>query len=60
MSYLVAHPLRGLACLIAVACGAHAEEATDATSPADQSKVTVGATLMSDYIYRGISPYKQS
>jgi uncharacterized protein (TIGR02001 family) len=55
MSYLVAHPLRGLACLIAVACGAHAEEATDATSTADQSKVTVGATLMSDYIYRGIS-----
>ena len=55
MSYLVAHPLRVLACLIAMACGARAEEAKEATSTADQSKVTVGATLMSDYIYRGIS-----
>ena len=55
MSYLAAHPLRVLASLIAMACGAHAEEAKDATSTADQSKVTVGATLMSDYIYRGIS-----
>ena len=54
MSYLVAHPLRVLASLIAMASGAHAEEAKDATSTADQSKVTVGATLMSDYIYRGI------
>jgi uncharacterized protein (TIGR02001 family) len=47
--------MRVLASLIAMACGAHAEEAKEATSTADQSKVTVGATLMSDYIYRGIS-----
>jgi hypothetical protein len=55
MSYLAAHPTRVLACLVAMACGARAEEATNATPTADQSKVTVGAMLMSDYIYRGIS-----
>jgi hypothetical protein len=56
MSYLAAHPTRVLACLVVMACGARAEEATTATPTADQSKVTVGAMLMSDYIYRGISP----
>ena len=55
MSYLAAHPTRVLACLVVMACGARAEEATTATPTADQSKVTVGAMLMSDYIYRGIS-----
>jgi hypothetical protein len=59
MSYLAAHPMRVLACLIATACGAHAEEATNATPMADQSKITVGATLMSDYIYRGSSWHKR-
>ena len=53
MSCLAAHPTRAVACLIAMACGAHAEEVKDATSTADQSKVTVGAMLMTDYIYRG-------
>jgi hypothetical protein len=56
MSYLAAHPTRVLACLVVMACGARAEEATTATPTADQSKVTVGAMLMSDYIYRGIRP----
>jgi uncharacterized protein (TIGR02001 family) len=55
MSHVAPLSMRVLASLIAMACGAHAEEATDANSTADQSKVTVGATLMSDYIYRGIS-----
>ena len=57
MPHLAAHSTRLLAWLVAMlACAAHAEEAKDATAtPADQSKVTVGAMLMSDYIYRGIS-----
>jgi uncharacterized protein (TIGR02001 family) len=38
--------------LIVAACSAHADEATDT---ADPSKLTAGATLMTDYIYRGIS-----
>ncbi len=53
---LAVHPTRVLACLLATACAAHAGEATDATATAaDQSKLTTGAVLMSDYIYRGIS-----
>jgi uncharacterized protein (TIGR02001 family) len=48
--------LRVLAWLVAMACAAHAGEATDASTAAtDQSKLTFGAMLMSDYIYRGIS-----
>jgi hypothetical protein len=43
---------RVLAWLILAACSAHAEEATDS---ADQSKLTAGAMLMTDYIYRGHS-----
>ena len=62
MLHLAGHSTRLLAWLVAmVACAAHAEEAKDATAaPADQSKVTVGAMLMTDYIYRGISSHKQS
>ena len=53
---LAVHPTRVLACLLATACAAHAGEATDAAATAaDQSKLTTGAVLMSDYIYRGIS-----
>jgi uncharacterized protein (TIGR02001 family) len=43
---------RVLAWLIVAACSAHADEAADT---ADQSKLTAGATLMTDYIYRGLS-----
>src|SRR5262245_4148159 len=55
MLQLAAHSTRLLAWLVAmVACAAHAEEAKESTAaPADQSKVTVGAMLMTDYIYRG-------
>src|SRR5262245_6191220 len=52
MPHFLAHPMRVLAWLIVAACGAHADEATDT---ADQSKLTAGAMLMTDYIYRGIS-----
>jgi uncharacterized protein (TIGR02001 family) len=41
--------------LIALAGAAHADEATTTSSAADTSKLTAGAVLMSDYIYRGIS-----
>ena len=45
-----------LAWLIATSCAAHAGEATESavTAPA-YPKLTAGAVLMSDYIYRGIS-----
>jgi hypothetical protein len=42
--------------LIVAACSAHADEATDT---ADPSKLTAGAMLMSDYIYRGNSSDKR-
>jgi hypothetical protein len=38
------------------ACSAHADEATDT---ADPTKLTAGAMLMTDYIYRGISSHKR-
>jgi uncharacterized protein (TIGR02001 family) len=51
-----AHLTPVLAGLIVTACAAHAGEAADSsTTTADQSKLTFGAMLMSDYIYRGIS-----
>jgi hypothetical protein len=50
MPHFLAPPMRVLAWLIVVACSAHADEANDT---ADQSKLTAGAMLMSDYIYRG-------
>jgi hypothetical protein len=49
--------MRVLAWLIVVACSAHADEANDT---ADQSKLTAGAMLMSDYIYRGKSSHNPS
>jgi uncharacterized protein (TIGR02001 family) len=52
MPHFLAHPMRVLAWLIVAACSAHADEATNT---ADPSKLTAGATLMTDYIYRGIS-----
>jgi hypothetical protein len=56
MPRLAAHPTRVLAWLVAMACAAHAAEATDApTAPADPFKLTAGALLMTDYIYRGLS-----
>ncbi len=56
MPRLAAHPTRVLAWLVATACAAHAAEATDApTAPADPFKLTAGALLMTDYIYRGLS-----
>jgi len=50
-----------LAWLIATSCAAHAGEATESavTAPA-YPKLTAGAVLMSDYIYRGISSHKAS
>ena len=48
--------MRVLAWLLATACAAHADEATEATSATpDQFKLLIGSVLMSDYIYRGIS-----
>jgi hypothetical protein len=48
---------RVLAWLVAMAaCSAHADEATDT---ADPTKLTAGAMLMTDYIYRGISSHKR-
>ncbi len=55
MPHLPAHPLRVLAWLIATACSAHAGETADGSTAADPSKLTAGATLMTDYIYRGLS-----
>jgi hypothetical protein len=52
MPQLPARPLRVLAWLIATACSAHAGE--DGPTAADPSKLTAGAMLMTDYIYRGI------
>jgi uncharacterized protein (TIGR02001 family) len=47
---------RVLAWLVAGACAAHAGEATDPSAAAtDQFKLTAGAVLMTDYIYRGLS-----
>ena len=53
MPHFLANPMRVLAWLIVAACSAHADEATDT---ADPSELTAGATLMTDYIYRGIRP----
>jgi hypothetical protein len=51
-----AHLSRVLAWLVAGACATHAGEVTQSWAPAaDQSKLTAGAALMTDYIYRGIS-----
>jgi Bacterial protein of unknown function (Gcw_chp) len=45
-----------LAWLVVSACAARGEEATDsASAAAQQLRVTAGAALLSDYIYRGIS-----
>ena len=52
MPHFLARPMRVLAWLILAAGSAHADEASDT---ADPSKLTAGATLMSDYIYRGLS-----
>jgi hypothetical protein len=57
MPHFLAHPMRVLAWLIVAACSAHADEATDT---ADPSKLTAGATLMTDYIYRGRSSHNPS
>jgi hypothetical protein len=54
MPQLPARPLRVLAWLIATACSAHAGE--DGPTAADPSKLTAGAMLMTDYIYRGLRP----
>jgi hypothetical protein len=54
MPHPPAHPLRVLAWLIATACSAHAGETGDGSTAADPSKLTAGATLMTDYIYRGL------
>ena len=49
-----AHLGRVLAWLVAGACATHAGEVTQSWAPAaDQSKLTAGAALMTDYIYRG-------
>jgi hypothetical protein len=59
MLRLAAHPTRVLAWLIATTCVAHAgETAADASAAAsDQSKLTAGAVLLTDYIYRGSSSH---
>jgi uncharacterized protein (TIGR02001 family) len=45
-----------LASLLALACAAHAEEATDAAAKSeDPLKIKAGAALLTDYIYRGVS-----
>ena len=51
-----AHSMRVLAWLIATSCAAHADDVTPSlAAPADQFKLTAGALLMTDYIYRGLS-----
>src|SRR5262249_3304681 len=57
MPHLAANSTRVLAWLVAmVACTAHAQEEKEATPPpAVHFKSTAGGTLMSAYIYRGIS-----
>jgi uncharacterized protein (TIGR02001 family) len=56
MLRLAPHLTRVLAWLVAMACAAHAGEATEAASgTADQFKLMIGSMLMTDYIYRGIS-----
>lgn len=51
-----AHPKRVLAWLIATSCAAHAGEAANAPATVpDPFKLTAGAALMTDYVYRGIS-----
>jgi hypothetical protein len=52
MPHFLARPMRVLAWLILAAGSAHADEASDT---ADPSKLTAGAMLMTDYIYRGHS-----
>ena len=55
------HPTRVFAWLLAMACAAHAGEATEAASgTADQFKLMIGSLLMTDYIYRGIRLHKPS
>jgi uncharacterized protein (TIGR02001 family) len=56
MPRLATHPTRILSWLIAGACAAHAGEAVVASGAGtDEPKLTVGAVLLTDYIYRGIS-----
>jgi hypothetical protein len=59
MLRLVPHPTRALVCLLVTACSAHAGETTDAPTAADPFSLTAGATLMTDYIYRGSSSHKR-
>jgi hypothetical protein len=55
-----AAPSMAVLWLIALAGAAPADEATTTSSAAaDPSKLTAGAVLMSDYIYRGISSHKR-
>jgi len=55
MLRLAPHLTRVLAWLVATACVAHAGEATQAPTGADQFKLMIGSMLMTDYIYRGSS-----
>ena len=59
MPRLAPRPTHVLAWLLATACAAHAGEATEAATGADQFKLTVGSLLMTDYIYRGPSSHKR-
>jgi hypothetical protein len=60
MLRLASHLTRVLTWLLAMACAAHAGEATEAASgTADQFKLMIGSMLMTDYIYRGNSSHKQ-
>src|SRR4051812_14467705 len=45
-----------VAALFAASCAAHADDVTPSpAAPADPSKLTAGALLMTDYLYRGLS-----
>lgn len=45
-----------VAALCAASCAAHADDVTASpAAPADPSKLTAGALLMTDYLYRGLS-----
>ena len=51
-----AHAKHILAWLFAASCAAHADDVTPSpATPADPSKLTAGALLMTDYLYRGLS-----
>src|SRR3954469_16008619 len=50
------HAKHILAWLFAASCAAHADDVTPSpAAPADPSKLTAGALLMTDYLYRGLS-----